>query len=219
MFTGLVRDLGTIRRIEQRGDVTMEIKPSQADFPIAMGASIACHGICLTVTSITADGAFTADLSAETLRVTNAGDWAVGQRINLEPSLKVGDEIGGHFVSGHVDGLGNVVSKEPSGDSTVWTFEAPAALMKFIAQKGSIVVNGVSLTVNAVGPAALPSVAPKLREPLAAEGQRSEGNKEFPSIKAQGPLDHALQIPCHVKCNYDMCHSHGRSPTDRSRRK
>lgn len=149
MFTGLVRDIGVITRLEQQGDLLVEITPSQPDFPIAMGASIACNGICLTVTSMP-QGAFTAQLSAETVRVTNAGNWQVGTRLNLEPSLRVGDEIGGHFVSGHVDGLGRVAASEPSGDSTIWSFEAPAELMKFIAKKGSIVVNGVSLTVNEV---------------------------------------------------------------------
>ena len=150
MFTGLIHHRGTVRRIEKQGDVLMEIQPEVADFPLSMGASIACHGICLTVTEITPSHGFTATLSQETLDCTNAGVWKVGERIHLEPSLKVGDEIGGHFVSGHVDGLAQVVNKEASGDSTVWTLEAPAELARFIAAKGSVVLNGVSLTVNQV---------------------------------------------------------------------
>lgn len=150
MFTGLIRSQGTIRHLQQQGDLLVEIHPDRHDFPLALGASIACHGICLTVTSITADHAFTAQLSAETVNVTNAKHWLTGMKINLEPSLKMGDELGGHLVSGHVDGLAKVIRKTPSGDSTIWEFEAPAALAPFIAAKGSVTLNGVSLTVNAV---------------------------------------------------------------------
>lgn len=150
MFTGLIQTQGTIRHLEQQGDLVVEIHPDTRDFPLALGASIACHGICLTVTGITDDHAFTAQISAETLRVTNAGQWFTGMKINLEPSLKLGNELGGHLVSGHVDGLARVVSKTPSGDSTVWEFDAPSALAPFIAAKGSVALNGVSLTVNRV---------------------------------------------------------------------
>ncbi len=150
MFTGLITSLGTIRHREERGDLLLEIHPDARDFPLAPGASIACNGICLTVTSITDDHAFTVTLSAETLRCTTAGQWLTGMRLNLEPSLKVGDALGGHFVSGHVDGVARVVAKTPSGDSTVWVFEAASELMRFIAPKGSVALNGVSLTVNAV---------------------------------------------------------------------
>ena len=150
MFTGLIQAQGTIRHLEQQGDLLVEIHPDTRDFPLALGASIACHGVCLTVTSITEDRAFTAQLSAETVRVTNAGSWLTGMRLNLEPSLKLGDELGGHIVSGHVDGLAKVVSKTPSGDSTVWEFEVPQAFAPFIAAKGSVALNGVSLTVNQV---------------------------------------------------------------------
>lgn len=148
MFTGLITARGEIRRIEQHGDVTMEIA-APATLPLSIGASIACNGICLTVVEIT-KGGFTTQLSAETMRVTNAGLWAVGSTINLEPSLAVGDRLGGHFVSGHVDGQAVAIHKEASGDSTVWLFEAPESLARFIAPKGSVTLNGVSLTVNTV---------------------------------------------------------------------
>lgn len=149
MFTGLVTARGRIARITPAGDTLMVIVPDDAAFPLSMGASIACNGICLTVVAIE-DGAFHVQLSAETLRVTTAGDWREGDLLNLEPSLAVGDRLGGHFVSGHVDGLAHVERITPSGESHVWEFSAPAALMKFIAAKGSITLDGVSLTVNTV---------------------------------------------------------------------
>lgn len=148
MFTGLVTARGQLRRIEQHGDVTMEIA-APASLPLSIGASIACDGICLTVVEILTSS-FTVQLSAETLRCTNAGSWKVGTEINLEPSLAVGDRLGGHFVSGHVDGQAVAIHTEKSGDSTIWTFEAPESLAKFIAAKGSATLNGVSLTVNTV---------------------------------------------------------------------
>jgi riboflavin synthase len=150
MFTGLIRDVGTITQLTRAGDLQLEITPGDTAFPLALGASIACNGICLTVTSIGENNAFTVALSAETLACTTAGNWAVGQRLNLEPSLCVGDALGGHFVSGHVDGIATVISATPSGDSTVWEFAAPTELMKFIARKGSVAMDGVSLTVNTV---------------------------------------------------------------------
>lgn len=165
MFTGLIRTQGTIRRIDVRGDTVMEIE-ADAPLPLSLGASVACHGMCLTVMGFVdaeplaarVEGTrppldhtiFTTSLSAETLCCTNAGSWKVGTRINLEPSLAVGDAMGGHFVSGHVDGLARVVRIEPSGDSQVWEFDVPAHLAKFIAPKGSITLDGVSLTVNTV---------------------------------------------------------------------
>lgn len=163
MFTGLVKTQGTIRRITPAGDTVMEIE-ADAPLPLSLGASIACHGMCLTVTAFEGTR-FTVSLSAETLRCTNAGSWQEGTRINLEPSLCVGDEIGGHFVSGHVDGLGTVVRSEKSGDSTIWEFEAPQALAKFIAPKGSITIDGVSLTVNTVnGPRFAVNIIPHTAE-------------------------------------------------------
>ena len=150
MFTGLIETLGEITAVEKTGDVVFTIKPALEGFPLSMGASIACHGICLTVTSMLDDGSFTAAASEETIRLTNAGSWQVGTRINLEPSLRVGDRLGGHFVSGHVDGLGSVRSITPAGDSAHWLFNAPKELLPMIAVKGSIAIDGVSLTVNNV---------------------------------------------------------------------
>lgn len=150
MFTGLVRDTGTLRRLEKGGDLRVEIAPSDAKFPLAVGASIACNGVCLTVISITGDHAFTASLSAETLRVTTAGSWKEGMKINLEPSLAAGDALGGHFVAGHVDGTARLVSRKAVGDSVVLEFETGLKLTKFLAQKGSVALDGVSLTVNSV---------------------------------------------------------------------
>lgn len=148
MFTGLITARGTIRRIEHQGDVVMEIATPK-DFPLSIGASIACNGICLTVTAIT-DGGFTVQLSHETMAITTAPQWQVGDTINLEPALSHGDKMGGHYVSGHVDGQVTAIAQEPSGDSVVWTFEAPEPLMRFIAPKGSVTLDGVSLTVNTV---------------------------------------------------------------------
>ena len=169
MFTGLIRTIGTITRIERAGDLLLEITPDDAAFPLSLGASIACHGICLTVTQVSGSRfqvseepvlepgtrnlkpSFTVALSAETLACTTAAHWQVGTRMNLEPSLAVGDPLGGHFVSGHVDGIATATAKTISGDSVVWEFTAPPELMSFIARKGSVALDGVSLTVNAVG--------------------------------------------------------------------
>lgn len=148
MFTGLITTTGTVRRVDQRGDLMMTIAMSDA-FPAEVGDSIACNGICLTATKI--DGnEFKVALSAETLAKTTAGNWQTGTVINLEPSLSVGDAIGGHFVSGHVDGLAQAVRQEPSGDSMIWEFEVPVHLARFIAPKGSVTLDGISLTVNSV---------------------------------------------------------------------
>lgn len=148
MFTGLIKTQGTIRRVDQRGDCMVTIAMSEA-FPAEIGDSICCQGICLTVIKID-DNAFKVSLSAETMNRTNARDWAVGTVINLEPSLSVGDSMGGHFVSGHIDGLARVVASEKSGDSTIWELEVPPHLARFVAAKGSVTLDGVSLTVNAV---------------------------------------------------------------------
>ncbi len=150
MFTGLVKDTGEILRIEGSGEVTVEILPSSNCFPLEVGASISCSGICLTVVSITEDHTFTATLSEETMRITAAGTWMVGRRLNLESSLKVGDEMGGHVVSGHIDGIAKAIAAKKSGNSTVWEFEMPLKLTRFVAPKGSITLDGVSLTVNSI---------------------------------------------------------------------
>jgi riboflavin synthase len=149
MFTGIVTDIGRIRSIEQRGDTRLIIETAFDTATIAMGASISHSGACLTVVD-KGPGWFAIDASAETLACTNMGDWREGGRINLERALCVGDELGGHIVSGHVDGVGTLVAKTPEGDSMRLTFEVPADLAPFIAPKGSVCLNGVSLTVNEV---------------------------------------------------------------------
>jgi riboflavin synthase len=148
MFTGLIRTQGTIRRVDQRGDCMITIALAEP-FAIQVGDSIACHGICLTAVKVS-DNEFKVSLSAETMNRTSARDWVVGTLINIEPSLAVGDHLGGHFVSGHVDGVVQVVRSEPSGDSTIWEFEVPPHLARFIAPKGSVTLDGISLTVNEV---------------------------------------------------------------------
>ncbi len=154
MFTGIVSDIGEILHVEQKGDLRVRIATAYPVASIAIGASIACDGVCLTVVS-TGDeprGWFDVDISAETVSKTNIGrnGWAPGKRINLERALKVGDELGGHIVSGHVDGVAEIVAMRDEGDSTRFTFRAPKALAGFIAPKGSVALNGTSLTVNEV---------------------------------------------------------------------
>jgi riboflavin synthase len=153
MFTGIVTAIGTIEAREERGDLRLRIACPWDPEAIAVGASIACAGVCLTVVDKggqAPDAWFAVDVSAETLSRTAAGTWALGARINLEPSLKLGDELGGHIVSGHVDAVGEVVRAAPEGDSIRLTIAAPAELAPFIAPKGSIALDGVSLTVNEV---------------------------------------------------------------------
>ena len=142
-------DLGEVRALHQAGDLQARIATGYDTGTIAIGASIACDGVCLTATAVGPDW-FEVDISAETVSKTNLTDWAVGRRINLERSLKVGDELGGHIVSGHVDGVAEVVAMADEGDSTRITFRAPEALARFIAPKGSVALNGTSLTVNEV---------------------------------------------------------------------
>lgn len=155
MFTGIVTDVGKVATVEERNDVRrVTIESTYEADTIAIGASIACAGICLTVVSCQSGeggGAlFGVDAAPETLRLTNAGRWQVGSRLNLERSLRVGDELGGHLVSGHIDGMATIVAREDMGDATRFAFEVPAALAKFIAVKGSVALDGTSLTVNGV---------------------------------------------------------------------
>ena len=153
MFTGIITDIGTVRSREDRGDTRLVIATRYDTASIDLGASIACSGACLTVVDKgrDADGAwFAIDASAETLACTAPGMWDAGRRLNLERALKVGDELGGHNVTGHVDAVGTIVSVAPVGDSVTVTVAAPAALAPHIAPKGSITVDGVSLTVNDV---------------------------------------------------------------------
>ncbi|MCI4662904.1 MAG: riboflavin synthase [Neomegalonema sp.] len=151
MFTGIITDIGTLEQIDHAGDVTLTIRCGYELAEVAIGASIACAGVCLTVTSKDLErGCFTVDASAETLSKTNLGEWEPGRRINLERALRVGDELGGHIVSGHADGVVTVVSTAREGDSLRVVLDAPEALARFIAPKGSVTLDGCSLTVNAV---------------------------------------------------------------------
>ncbi len=149
MFTGIITDIGRIEAVEQRGDLRVAIATTYDTGTVDLGASIACSGVCLTVVD-KGPGWFAVDVSAETQSRTAARMWAAGARLNLERALKLGDELGGHIVTGHVDGIGEVVSATTTGDSTRLTVRAPAALAPFIAPKGSITMDGVSLTVNEV---------------------------------------------------------------------
>jgi len=154
MFTGIITDIGEILETEKRGDLRARILTRYDIETIDIGASIACDGVCLTVvaTGRAPRNWFDVDISAETVNLTNIGqnDWSAGRRINLERALKIGDELGGHIVSGHVDGVAHLVEMFDEGDSTRMVFEAPKPLAKFIAPKGSVALNGTSLTVNEV---------------------------------------------------------------------
>lgn len=149
MFTGIITDIGEVRALEKRGDLRARIATGYDTGGIELGASIASDGVCLTVIDLGA-GWYDVEISAETVSRTNLGDWTVGKRVNLERALKVGDELGGHIVSGHVDGVAVIVDMKDEGDSTRFTFNAPESLAKFIAPKGSVALNGTSLTVNEV---------------------------------------------------------------------
>lgn len=149
MFTGIVTDIGTVTKLDQAGDLTARIQTGYDTSGIDIGASIASDGVCLTVIALGPDW-YDVQISAETVSKTNVGDWSLGKRLNLERALKVGDELGGHIVSGHVDGVAEVIAMQDEGDSTRITFRAPADLARFIAPKGSVALNGTSLTVNEV---------------------------------------------------------------------
>ncbi|MCP5086845.1 MAG: riboflavin synthase [Rhodobacteraceae bacterium] len=153
MFTGIITDVGKVLELEQRGDLRARIASAYESSGIDIGSSIACNGVCLTVIDTGIDGSqhwFDVEISAETISKTNIGKWVAGSRINLERALCVGDELGGHIVSGHVDGLAEVVLMENEGDSTRLTFQVPSELARFVASKGSVALNGTSLTVNGV---------------------------------------------------------------------
>lgn len=149
MFTGIVTDVGTVTELEQQGDLRARIQTAYDTSSIDIGASIASDGVCLTVIAL-GDDWYDVQISAETVSKTNLNSWTTGSRVNLERALKVGDELGGHIVSGHVDGVAEVVAVEDEGDSTRVTLRAPADLARFIAPKGSVALNGTSLTVNDV---------------------------------------------------------------------
>lgn len=149
MFTGIVTDLGSLRAVEQRADARFTFDTAYDTAGIDLGASIACSGACLTVVD-KGPGWFAADVSGETLSKTTLGEWQPGTPVNFERSLRMGDELGGHLVSGHIDGVAEVVSSLPEEGSLRLVFEVPADLAKFIAPKGSVALDGVSLTVNEV---------------------------------------------------------------------
>ncbi len=150
MFTGIVTDIGTVKKASPRkGGVRLVVATRLPLNKISLGASIACAGVCLTVVE-KGKGWFAADVSPETLRCTNIGSWKEGTKLNVEGALKAGDELGGHIVSGHVDGLAMLKKATPEGENYKLTVMAPRKLMRYIAPKGSITLDGVSLTVNKV---------------------------------------------------------------------
>ncbi len=149
MFTGIITDIGLIDDLTQEGDLRARIKTSYETTEIDMGASIASDGVCLTVIAIGPDW-YDVQISAETVSKTNISGWSISKKVNLERALRVGDELGGHIVSGHVDGVAEVVSVVDEGGSTRVQLRAPEELARFIASKGSVALNGTSLTVNEV---------------------------------------------------------------------
>lgn len=149
MFTGIITDLGSVVDVVGTTDRRLVIATAYDMTAIPIGASIACNGICLTVVD-KADGRFAVEASAETIAKTTLGSWMSGTRVNLERPLRIGDELGGHIVSGHVDGVARVIAMRPDGDSLRFQFAPPADLARFIAPKGSVTLDGVSLTVNEV---------------------------------------------------------------------
>ena len=153
MFTGIVTDIGTVEAVEGRGDLRVRVSTVYDTTTVDLGASIACSGVCLTVVD-KGEGWFAVDVSAETRRRSAPGMWSEGGRLNLERALKVGDELGGHIVTGHVDGVGRVEQVEPVGDSLRLTLSAGPEVAPYVAPKGSIALDGVSLTVNEAEPGA-----------------------------------------------------------------
>jgi riboflavin synthase len=180
MFTGIVTDVGRIRALTPAGDWRCEIACASNPSTIALGASIMCAGVCLTVVARGAEGDgawFAVEVSEATRRATTLSAWKIGGRVNLERSLRVGDELGGHIVLGHVDGVGEVRSISPENQSLSFRFGAPEALSPMIAEKGSIAIDGVSLTVNAVGPNWFDvNIIPHTRE-LTTFGAAKEGDR------------------------------------------
>lgn len=149
MFSGIVSDVGRVRSVESRGDTRIVVATAYDTATIEVGASVCCSGVCLTVVA-TGGGWFAVDVSAETLARTTLGEWQAGRRINLERSLRVGDEVGGHFVLGHVDAVSELRAAADEGDSRRLEFSIPDGLDRLIATKGSVALDGVSLTVNEV---------------------------------------------------------------------
>jgi riboflavin synthase len=180
MFTGIVTDIGTIGKLARDGDWRCEIACRYDPGTIDIGASILCAGVCLTVVARGADGDcgwFAVEVSEETRRATTLSGWRAGDKINLERSLRVGDELGGHIVLGHVDGVGEIREVSPENESLRFRFGAPEKLMPMIAEKGSIAIDGVSLTVNGVGASWFDvNIIPHTRK-LTTFGARKEGDQ------------------------------------------
>jgi len=153
MFTGIITDIGTIESVEQRGDLRVRIATAYDTATVDLGASISCSGVCLTVID-KGPGWFAVDVSGETVSRSAQGQWSQGRTLNLERAMRLGDELGGHIVTGHVDGVAEVASVAPAGDSRVISFRLARDLAPFIAAKGSVTVDGVSLTVNTVSDSA-----------------------------------------------------------------
>lgn len=150
MFSGIITDLGRVKAIKAAGDTRFEFSTELDTTAMDTGVSVCCSGVCLTVID-KGKGWFAADVSAETLGLTTLSEWTEGSAVNFERALKMGDELGGHMVAGHVDGIAEIVSVTPEGSSRRMVLEAPGELLKMIAPKGSVVLDGVSLTVNEVG--------------------------------------------------------------------
>ena len=176
MFTGIVTDMGSVRAVRHDGDTRFEFDVHFDTAAVDIGASICCSGACMTVIE-KGPGWFAISASAESLSKTTMGGWGVGSPVNFERSLKVGDELGGHIVSGHVDGVARVVGITPEGDSLRFVFEVPAHLRRFIAAKGSVAIDGVSLTVNEVNGARFGvNIIPHTRD-VTTFGRFAEGDK------------------------------------------
>jgi riboflavin synthase len=176
MFTGIVTDLGRVREVVPGGDARFVIETRYDTEAIPLGGSIACAGVCLTVVE-RGPGWFAVDVSAETLSRTTLGDWRAGTRVNLERALAAGDELGGHLVTGHVDAVARILDRRPEGDSIRFAIEVPEAFARAVAPKGSVALDGVSLTVNEVvgnrfGVNIIPHTRARTSFGAAAEGQR-----------------------------------------------
>lgn len=149
MFAGIISDIGTITKAEQSGDLRLEVACGFTPATIKLGDSIACNGVCLTVVAVLNNG-FAVELSSETVNCTARNSWQAGKKLNLERSLKMGDTLDGHLVSGHIDGVATIESTQKSGDSHILTLTTPPEFLRFIAKKGSVTLDGISLTVNDV---------------------------------------------------------------------
>ena len=170
MFTGIITDVGRVRRVEKRGDARFVIETGYDTATLDIGTSVDCSGACLTVVD-KGDGWFAVDVSAETLACTTLGDWTEGDPVNLERSLRMGDELGGHIVLGHVDGVGTITGIVPDENSLRFSFEVPPQLASFIAPKGSVAVDGISLTVNVIEGAVFGvNIIPHTREMTTLDG-------------------------------------------------